>query len=276
MKYIPRFKISHANMAFDEEAFVFFKAYGFVLLENFIEPDHVIEIGNLIDKISKCEALRGVAHNYGPSLQRVWNLINKGTVFHELLLSPQIDLWMNRIFDRDTSHRKYFLSSFQANILYPGATAQILHTDTPVPDPIPPYPLKANTIWLLDDLTDDNGATEVIPGSHLRGRRPSRNPTPDDLSEITKVTAPKGSLLVTHGALWHRSGSNKSAARRRVLLGSFCASYLREISSEEDMARVLWPSVNEIIDPVLYDMIGGNHGLKPGYKQATLKSKEGI
>jgi len=273
MKTIPHFQISHTDTVFNEESFVFFKNYGFVVLENFLEPDRIGEIGNLIDDISKHEALLGVSHDYGPSLQRVWNLINKSLVFRDLLLSPQIDFWMNRIFDRDTSHRKYFLSSFQANILYPGAKAQILHTDTPVPDPIPPYPLKANTIWLLDDFTEYNGATEVIPGSHLRGRRPSREPTPDDHCELTKVIAPRGSLIVTDGALWHRSGSNKSESRRRVLLGSFCASYLREISSEEDMARVLWPSVKEIIDPVLYDMIGGNHGLKPGYRQTFEPSR---
>jgi ectoine hydroxylase-related dioxygenase (phytanoyl-CoA dioxygenase family) len=171
---------------------------------------------------------------------------------------------MNEVFHRNTPHRKYFLSSYMANIVGPGAAAQILHIDTPVPEPLPRFIIKANIIWLLDDFTEMNGATEIIPKSHLLSYKPQRQPTPDDLKALVKVVAPSGSILVTHGALWHRSGENRSEINRTVLLSSFASSFAREISSEDDTVRFLPKSVVTKMDPRLFDMIGGNHGVKPG------------
>ena len=37
-----------------------------------------------------------------------------------------------------------------------------LHIDTQIPDPLPPWPIKANSIWMIDDFTEQNGSTEVI------------------------------------------------------------------------------------------------------------------
>ncbi len=81
---------------------------------------------------------------------------------------------MEWIFDRKTPHQKYFLSSFHANILGPGCPKQKLHIDTPVPEPLPDWPIKANSIWMLDDFTILNGATEVVPKSHKLKFKPKK------------------------------------------------------------------------------------------------------
>ena len=39
------------------------------------------------------------------------------------------------------------------------------------PDAIAPAACS-NVIWMLDDFTEANGATRVVPGSHLSGRQP--------------------------------------------------------------------------------------------------------
>jgi len=172
---IQGFEVNQNNPVLSEDIYSSFQENGFVLLRNFIPESIVDRVKKIVDDLANKELNNNLSHIYGENLQRIWNLLNKDTIFHELLLSKQIDLWMNKIFDRDTKHQKYFLSSIQANILKPGAKAQILHTDTPVPEPIPPYAIKANTIWLLDDFTENNGATEVIPGSHTSSKRPPRD-----------------------------------------------------------------------------------------------------
>jgi ectoine hydroxylase-related dioxygenase (phytanoyl-CoA dioxygenase family) len=78
------------------------------------------------------------------------------------------------------------------------------------------------------------------------------------------VIVPKGSVLVTDGNLWHRSGANLSEESRYALLGSFVASYVREIACEDDSARFLSQKMKSQMQPEIYDMIGGNHGIKPG------------
>ena len=41
-----------------------------------------------------------------------------------------------------------------------------IHIDTPCPEPLPEWPIKANSIWMLDDFNILNGSTEVLPKSH--------------------------------------------------------------------------------------------------------------
>jgi hypothetical protein len=78
-----------------------------------------------------------------------------------------------------------------------------LHSDQQmVPAPFPPYALIAGATLLLTDYTQENGAFAFVPGSHRAGRHPVGREGAD---EAVAVDAPKGSLLVHHGALWHGS-----------------------------------------------------------------------
>jgi ectoine hydroxylase-related dioxygenase (phytanoyl-CoA dioxygenase family) len=261
---MKRFSVSRKDNVLNDEAYHSYQENGYAILEGFLIDEEVKSILDVVTRLAEYESETKKCHNYTSNAQRVWNLINKDVIFQNLLLSPQIDLWMNKIFHRDTKHRKYFLSSFQANILHPQAQAQILHVDTPIPEPIPPYTIKVNTIWALNDFTHNNGATEVIPKTHRNSLRPSREPTESDIQKLIKVIIPKGSVLITDGNLWHRSGSNQSEHSRYALLGSFAASYMREIACEDDSARFLTNKMKSQMTPEIYDMIGGNHGVKPG------------
>jgi ectoine hydroxylase-related dioxygenase (phytanoyl-CoA dioxygenase family) len=73
-----------------------------------------------------------------------------------------------------------------------------------------------NFAWLLDDYTSDNGATEVVPRSHLAGD----DAEPSDLQAYAEpVIAPAGTLMVFESRLWHRTGCNRSAKPRAALFG---------------------------------------------------------
>ena len=171
-------------------------------------------------------------------------------------------MFMNFVFDRKTRHQKFLLSSFQANLISPGSERQKLHVDTPVPEPLPPWPMKANSIWLLDDFTDKNGATEYVPGSHLSPLKPTAI---DDRDVKTmQACAPAGSVIFTHGALWHRAGANKCQGIRVGLLGSFSASYALEIAREEDQSLILDKDTISDMSDNLKRIIGVGHGIKNG------------
>ncbi len=239
---------------------------GYVLLKSLISRKKARKIRDKVIDLAETEErlAQGYIYQFDKTgnTQRVWNLINKGDIFRNLLEINLIDDFMNYIFDRKTEHQKYFLSSYQANILYPGSERQKLHIDTPVPEPLPQWPIKANIIWFLDDFTEENGATEFIPGSHKSLYKPTLED--DDKCEAIKACAPAGSVLITHGALWHRAGANKSNNSRIGLLCSMAASYALEIAHEEDHSLVINKNVIEDCSDHLKKIIGVGHGIKEG------------
>jgi hypothetical protein len=242
-----------------------FQEDGFFVLENVLNAVLVAKLKEAVDYLAKAENDSGDAHFYSPSgkSQRVWNLLNKSRIFCEIIQTPIVIEAMDWIFDRETTHQKFFLSSFQANILYSGAEALKWHLDTPIPEPHPTWPMKANTIWLLDDFTEMNGATEVVPGSHRLSMRPKVG-DPIVTTQGLKVIAKAGDVIVTHGMLWHRGGHNRSDQIRRVLLGSFAASFAREIANEENLSVVLDKQLVDNASPELKRILGLDHGIKPG------------
>jgi ectoine hydroxylase-related dioxygenase (phytanoyl-CoA dioxygenase family) len=105
----------------------------------------------------------------------------------------------------------------------PGHGLQGLHPDW---GRAPSEPFHVVTVlWLIDAFTPANGATRVIPGSHLVPR-----PVPKALLHPERrhpdqkvVTAEAGSALVFNGHLLHGGTRNESKCSRRVLQCQFRA-----------------------------------------------------
>ena len=97
----------------------------------------------------------------GFDTQRIYALFAKTGVFDALATDPLL----LGVLDQVLGH--YQLSAPVGICIGPGEKAQILHRDDaiyPVPEPHPP--LVVNTMWPLDEFTEQNGATRFIPGSH--------------------------------------------------------------------------------------------------------------
>ncbi len=133
--------------------------------------------------------------------------------------------------------KNYLLSSALAIKVHPGETPQSFHRDDvagaflPLPRPL----LGISTIWAYDDFTENNGATEVIPGSHRweQAREPSAE-------EAVKVIMPAGSVMVFSGNLYHRGGANTSNGTRLGITPQYCAPWIRQL---ETMTLVAPPEV---------------------------------
>ncbi len=177
--------------------------------------------------------------------QRLWMLVNKGQAFIDLLFHAR-----SRELAGEVLGEHYLLSSFTANIANPGGVPMLLHTDqwwAPQPtlrdrhglrvgsitrqrfdehdgttDAIAPAAC-CNIMWMLDDFTAENGATRVVPGSHLSGRQPNEK----DDAEAVPACAPAGSAMFIDGRLWHGTGANRSEAPRRGVLTTYCGPQYR-------------------------------------------------
>ena len=123
----------------------------------------------------------------------------------------------------------YHIGSLTAIEILPGEGAQALHRDdTPFPIDNAGMNLQIGVMWALDDFTEENGGTRVVPGSH----RILRSWHLPDLSKWEAADMSKGSALFYLGSMWHGGGANRSNASRMGLINVYSLGWLRQESNQ--------------------------------------------
>tara|TARA_B100001750_G_C15165269_1_gene426488 strand:- start:46 stop:537 length:492 start_codon:yes stop_codon:yes gene_type:complete len=128
------------------------------------------------------------------------------------------------------------------------------HIDAPLtqmPEPLPEIPLAVQNAWIIDDFTVDNGATHVVPKSHLSRKKPGWGY--DDIENEIVLSAPAGSLAMWTSHTWHKSGENITNTPRRAILGYYIRSWIRPWS---DFTRVLSPEQAKQYSPTARYLLG--------------------
>lgn len=257
-------EVSSTNKEYTEEQKKYFESNGYLIIPRILSEEKVDALARLTMLIAEQENSEGVAYRYGVGnkLQRIYNLISKHPHFIELLELPVVTEILEHYFRASHLHHKYVLSSFLANIIYPGGERDKLHVDSAVRDPLPPWPVRLNVNFALTDFTEDNGATLCVPGSH----KLLSIPDPDNVNEslLKKLVAPKGSLIVWTGHIWHQSGANNTEAPRFSLNAGFAASYLKDQSTEEEHLVIVDEGVKNKLSPLFRLSIGLDRGIKSG------------
>lgn len=107
------------------------------------------------------------------------------------------------------------------------------HRDLPYQHFVSSRPLVLNALFCVDEFTEDNGATWVLPASHLQEAFPS---APFVEQHKRQVTAPRGSFVILDGMTFHRGGENRSALPRRAVNHLYAIPHIRQ---QIDMPRAL-------------------------------------
>jgi len=250
----------------------FYNKNGYVVIPDVMTSSECDNYRKLILNIAHDEKINGEGYFYGfnNKFQRIYNLINKSQKLGELLTLPIVSLIMNDLFDRDTLHDKYVLSSWHANIVPPEGKEQKFHLDAAVPNPIPPWIIRANINFIVEDHNEENGATVCLPGSHKFLRKPTKSDEKKYENKFKKMIAPKGSMIIWSGHLWHKSGANNTTTERAALLACFAASHLIEMALEENHPLIIDRNNLEYFSEDLKKLLLFDHGIKQG---AMIKSK---
>ncbi len=238
------------------------------------DRDGYIQFGPVLSPETLGEIREGLAPYLGADIHgrnefeghhtnRVYALLAKGAVFAELATHPLVMAFTEADLGRDC-----LLSACLAIKLHPGETPQPWHfDDSHYLWPRPRPSLGVSTFWAIDETTDDNGATEILPGSHLWpedvidgavgsddfARDKARESDTGDRPDIKKAIMPAGSLMLAKGTLWHRGGANRSDKPRLIITPQYCPGWTRQL---ENMALAVPPEVARTLPQRARELIG--------------------
>lgn len=212
----------------------------------------------------------------GFDTERVYTLVARAKVFEELTEDGRILALLDRFLQPG-----YLLTASQSIQINPGEAAQDLHTDDGFyRQPRPRPAISYTVIAAVDAFTAENGATEVIPGSHLWGD-PGADGRPDDPDEIARMLVPMempaGACFVMAGTVLHRGGANRSDRPRLAFTNQYCEPWARTqenffLGVPPEQVRAMSPRLQTLLGydiwPPFMGMISSVHprkALEPGW-----------
>jgi ectoine hydroxylase-related dioxygenase (phytanoyl-CoA dioxygenase family) len=223
---------------------------GFVLLPGLMAASEATEArSRAIEIASSPSAVTLGRRNERTGQQHVRGLLAHGEIFERMVQHPTIVEIAESMLGDDMT-----LGAYSARILYPGAIEMGVHIDYPYWAMRGPFtlrpPLMVQVIWMLQDFTDQNGATLVAPRSQLRCMRPDRE---QFAREAIKITGAAGDAIISHGLLWHDTSQNHTEEPRAALLINYGLKVIRPLDSE--IAKVP-AAVLERATPKLRQLLG--------------------
>jgi hypothetical protein len=188
----------------------------------------------------------------GNRTRRTGSLIARSPSCRELVMHP-LALGTARTFLGHATNIQLHLT--QAIAIGPGETAQPIHRDQWAFDffPFPQgYEVQCNTIWALNDFTEENGATRVVVGSNMGEDKLSFGPDDTQPAEMAR-----GSVLFYSGSVYHGGGANRSDTARIGLNITYNVAWLRQ---EENQYLSVSREVAETLPTELLRLMGYDRG----------------
>ena len=199
---------------------------GYVILDNVVAHEHLdvlrVKMTEDSQKLFRAEKWGGAGKVRGHLQQGAPPMAPY--VFRDIVSNPfviQVTKWVlgNGV---TGPGGKMFNSFYGGNTSCPGSQEQALHRDHPhlwpdLEQAHPPFALAINIFFVK--VTEENGATELWPGSHLNTKAFDE----DNIAAKRQVAPPiraeteKGSIVIRDMRLWHRGMTNHSNEFRHMI-----------------------------------------------------------
>ncbi|MDZ4865887.1 MAG: phytanoyl-CoA dioxygenase family protein [Alphaproteobacteria bacterium] len=218
---------------------------GFTIVENAIAPDLVDGLNAALLRLERELDAKPAMNGFeGHKTVRIYNLLAYGSPFADVPVHASVLPVVEEILDPGC-----LISSLSSIAIDPGEIAQPIHADDMViPLAKPHIPIVCNSMWALTDFTEANGATRLVPGSHLKD-----NPVYGGTYDSVPGEMKKGSVLIWDGSLWHGGGANTTDKRRTGIAMNYCAGFVRQ---QENQQLGLKPDLVKTFSPRLQELVG--------------------
>ena len=231
--------------------------WGFCLIEEALSKQQCNQFIERIREQAEGERLAGI-NQPTPSGQYVNTLINKGDIFSKCIEQDpeavQAGPVIEQIID-EALGKGWICHSFLSNGADPGGYPQGLHIDQ---GPLLPWmteeaPALFNTLYIPEDVNDENGGTLFIPGSHKTLIKAGSGGKVGKLPPAVNLEAVAGTIMLFDGRMLHGTGVNRSDKQRFVATMSNVKSWMR---TQENWVLSVSPDILEKASPKLLHRIG--------------------
>ena len=222
-----------------------------LIIDNFLSDQNLESIKNDLKPYLNVTR-NGQDELTGFETKRVGALMARSKTCQDLALDPLINQMAESFLGPHCeSYQLHFTSAIQIG---PGESSQILHRDRGVWGGYIPRKIETqfSTVWAINDFTKENGATQVVPGSHKWHK--DREPLPE---EIAYAEMKAGSVFIYTGSVLHGGGTNVTEQPRLGVFLHYAPSWLRQ---EENQYLSCPPEVAKDFSPELRSLIGYSKG----------------
>lgn len=222
-----------------------------VIIDNFLSADQIASIDQDLEPFLK-NTRKGQDEFTGFETKRVGALMARSETCQKLALDPMINNMAETFLEPHCeSYQLHFTSAIQIG---PGESSQILHRDRGVWGGYIPRKIETqfSTVWAINDFTKENGATQLVPGSHRWDK--NRQPEPE---EIAYAEMEAGSVFIYTGSVLHGGGTNSTNEARLGVFLHYAPSWLRQ---EENQYLSCPPEVAKKFSAELRSLIGYSKG----------------
>jgi len=237
------------------------EADGYTVIPDFLSPADLAEVRRVLGLY--LDTYIGRNEFEGTRTERIYTLVGRARVFWRIALDPRIIALCEHFL-----RPGFLLTASQGIQIKPGETPQPFHTDDAfytIPRPRPMISLS--TIVAVDAFDAENGATEIVPGSHrwddARLARTfdggvvegvERERADAELAPLVRqVLMPAGGCIVFAGTLLHRGGANRSRRARAAFSHQYCEPWARQ---QENFVLGIPAEVAREMPPRLQEMLG--------------------
>lgn len=146
-----------------------------------------------------------------------------------------------------------------------GPGSLLLHADNSwFPSPFPEWEISCTACFVTDEFTEESGATMVIPGTHKLKTHPPKEQRRSPQGAVP-IVAPKGSICLWDGSVWHGNYPRQLPGERVVLHMTYTRIGMHPIENYDHLDDAWF----EGKDPALPALLGRDIflGRHPGWKE---------
>jgi ectoine hydroxylase-related dioxygenase (phytanoyl-CoA dioxygenase family) len=223
------------------EEVTFLDENGYLNLGQLLSTEQVQKINQRLEELMTQEGENAgveladskyIRHPKEEGADRLADLVNKGEIFDIFYTHPRVLAGIEAVLGQS-----FKLSSLNYRAAKPSKGLQKLHVDWK--NAVSEGVFKVcNSIWLLDDFTENNGSTRIVPKTHRSSVLPEEVMTvPNDKHpDEIRIIAPAGSVFIFNSHVWHGGTTNYTNRDRRSIHSYFCT---REQPQQIDQKRYI-------------------------------------